>query len=104
MMEPTAYAMGALTAEQAATAFALWHRAVSASVPPERLLVLDLFTMGDDELWSKLCAFVGRPLPPRDRASGKLPPFPHQRYGEDIASGGGGPPQGSVEEASSSGG
>lgn len=76
--------MGALTAEQSAMAFALWHRAVAASVPAERLLVLDIFAMSDEELWQKLCAFVGKPLPARDAKSGLLPPFPHQRYGEDM--------------------
>jgi hypothetical protein len=71
--------MHALSEEQAAMALALWHRAVVASVPAERLLVLDLFAMSDEQLWTQLCAFVDRPLPRRD-ASGQLPSFPHQRY------------------------
>jgi hypothetical protein len=76
--------MGALSADQSAMSLALWHRAVAASVPPERLLVLDVFSMDDDELWRKLSAFVGRSLPPRDPATGLLPKFPHMRYGEDV--------------------
>ena len=76
--------MAALTAEQAARALALWYRAVSASVPPERLLVLDVFNMSDEELWAKLSNFVEKPLPERDPNTGLLPPFPHQRYGEDV--------------------
>lgn len=75
--------MHAVSEAQAAMALALWHRAVSASVPPERLLILDLFTMPSDELWHRLCAFLGRPLPRAD-ASGSLPPFPHERYGDDV--------------------
>jgi hypothetical protein len=75
--------MAALTAEQAAMAFALWHRVVAASVPPERLLVLDVFRMTDDELWTALSDFVGRPLPPRNE-DGRLPPFPHNEYGADV--------------------
>ena len=78
--------MAALPAEQAAMAFALWHRTVAASVPAERLLMLDVFSMSDDELWRKLCAFVGRPLPSVD-GTGRLPPFPHMRYGEDLRDG-----------------
>ena len=57
--------MGAIAAEQAAAAFALWHKAVAGSVAPERLLVLDVFGTPSDELWRQLCAFLGRP-PPRD--------------------------------------
>ena len=70
-----------LSEAQAASALALWHRVVLASVPPERLLALDLFAMADEELWTKLCRFVERPLPPRG-ADGRLPPFPHHRYGD----------------------
>ncbi len=75
--------MAAVTEAQAAMALALWHRVVAGSVPAERLLVLDLFATPSDELWARLCAFVRRPLPPRD-ASGALPPFPHQRYADDV--------------------
>ena len=74
--------MGALSAEQAATALALWYKVVAASVPPERLLVLDIFGTPSDELWRSLCAFVGKPLP-RDSA-GAPPPFPSLGYGEDV--------------------
>ena len=81
--------MHALSEEQAARAFALWHRAVAGSVPAERLLVLDVFRMSDEELWTKLSDFVGRAPPPRDATTGRLPPFPHQRYGEDMMSSGG---------------
>ena len=35
--------MGALSAAQGATALALWHKVVAASVPPDRLLVLDVW-------------------------------------------------------------
>ena len=73
--------MGALSTDQSAMAFALWHRAVAASVPPERLLILDVFTMPDEELWRRLAEFVGRPVPVD--ASGRLPPFPHEHYGDD---------------------
>ena len=76
--------MGALSEAQSAAALALWHKAVAASVPPERLLVLDLFTMPTDELWRRLCAFVDRPLPKRVAGSGELPPFPHEEYGDDV--------------------
>ena len=78
--------MHALSEDQAGMALALWHRAAIASVPPERLLVLDIFSMDDEQLWTRLCNFIGRPLP-RD-ANGVLPPFPHQRYGEDVAGAG----------------
>ena len=74
--------MGALSAEQAATALALWHKVVAASVPPERLLVLDVFSTPSAELWRRLCAFVQKPLP-RDEA-GELPPFPNLGYGDDM--------------------
>ena len=74
--------MGALSAEQAATALALWHKVVAASVPPERLLVLDVFSMPSAELWRRLCAFLQKPLP-RDEA-GELPPFPSLGYGDDM--------------------
>jgi hypothetical protein len=74
--------MSALSVEQSAMALALWHRAVAASVPPSRLLLLDVFTMRDEELWERLCAFLQRPLP-RD-ASGLLLPFPHEHYGDDV--------------------
>ena len=76
--------LGALSEQQAATALALWHRAAAASVAPDRLLVLDLFSTPSDELWRQLCGFLGRPLP-ADARDGRLPPFPHQRYGEDVA-------------------
>ena len=82
--------MHALNEEQSAMAFALWQRTVAGSVPRERLLVLDLFTMSDEELWSSLAAFVERPLPKRDAATGALPPFPHQRYGDDVTGAGAG--------------
>ena len=72
-----------LSEAQVAAAFALWHKAAAASVPPERLLVLDLFSTPSDELWKQLCTFLGKPLPPSD-AAGKLPPFPHERYGDDV--------------------
>ena len=74
--------MGALSAEQAATALALWHKVVAASVPPERLLVLDVFSMPSAELWRRLCAFLQKPLP-RDEA-GELPPFPSLGCGDDV--------------------
>lgn len=70
--------MAALSVEQSAAAFALWHRAVAASLPPERLLVLDVFRMSDDELWRRLSEFVGRSTPARGTA------FPHQEYGADV--------------------
>ena len=75
--------MAALTEAQAATAFALWHRVVLGSVNAERVLLLDLFTMSSDELWTRLCAFVGKPLPAAGE-DGKMPPFPHLQYGSDI--------------------
>ena len=50
------------------------------------LLVLDLFAMDDEELWTRLSAFVGR-APPRD-AQGQLLPFPHQRYAADMTGAG----------------
>lgn len=75
--------MAQLSEEQAATAFALWHRVAAASVAPERLLVLDLFQMDAAELWGKLTRFVGKPLPLSP--DGTLPPFPHYHYMEDIA-------------------
>ena len=78
--------MGALSAAQGATALALWHKVVAASVPPDRLLVLDVFSMESDELWRRLCAFVGKPLPPCDE-QGALPPFPKMGYGDDMALG-----------------
>lgn len=74
--------IGAISAEQAAAAFALWQKAVVGSVRPERLLVLDLFTTSSDELWRQLCAFVRRPLPVGK--DGSLPAFPHLRYGDDM--------------------
>ncbi|KOO33528.1 hypothetical protein Ctob_013278 [Chrysochromulina tobinii] len=68
---------------QAAAALALWHRVVSASVAPDRLLVLDLFHTPSDELWRQLCNFLDQPLPvAKDGLS--LPPFPHERYGDDV--------------------
>lgn len=82
--------MGALSGPQAAAALALWHKAVAASVPPERLLVLDLFNMSSSELWRKLCVFLGRPLPVREPSESnetsddRLPPFPHEQYGADV--------------------
>lgn len=75
-------AVGALSAQQGATLLALWQRLVLGSVPPERLLVLDVFTMASDELWRRLCVFLRRPLPLRE--DGTLPPFPHLSYGEDM--------------------
>ena len=48
------------------------------SVAPERLLVLDVFSMDDHQLWTRLCTFLGRPCPPVGT------PFPHQRYGDDV--------------------
>ena len=42
--------VGALSEDQAAMAFALWQRTVIGSVPAERLLVLDLFSMADEVL------------------------------------------------------
>jgi len=75
--------MAALTETQAATAFALWHRVVLGSIPKERLLLLDLFSMSSDELWARLCDFVDKPLPPLG-PDGKPPPFPHLQYGKDI--------------------
>ena len=74
--------MGALSAEQAATALAMWHKIVAASVAPERLLVLDILGTPSDVLWRRLCAFLGRPLP-RD-VDGSLPPFPNLGYGDDM--------------------
>ena len=75
-------AMAQLSEEQAATAFVLWHKAVTASVPRERLLVVDLFQMRSEELWDRLAEFVGKPSP---RApDGSVPPFPHLHYGEDM--------------------
>ena len=74
--------MGALSVEQAAAALALWHKVVAASVPAERLLVLDLFNTPSDQLWDQLCAFLHRPIP-RDTA-GKRLDFPHERYGDDV--------------------
>lgn len=69
-------------------AFALWLRVVTASVPPERLLLLDLFTTPSEELWRQLCAFLGRPLPsagPGEQSpDGVLPLFPHLHYGDDM--------------------
>ena len=85
--------IGALSVEQGATALALWHKVVAGSVPVERLLLLDVFSMASDELWRRLCAFLGRPLPPRDATTGELPPFPKMGYGDDVrldAGGGGG--------------
>lgn len=76
--------MASLSVEQSAMAFALWQRVVAGSVPAERLLVLDIFNMSDDELWGRLCAFVDRPLPVRDEA-GRLPRFPHMAYGQDMS-------------------
>ena len=69
---------------QAAAAFTLWQRVVGGSVPPDRLLILDLFAARDDdaELWRALCDFLRAPLP--KAADGSLPPFPHMRYGEDM--------------------
>jgi hypothetical protein len=75
--------MAAATKVQAASALALWHRVAAASVPPDRLLILDLFTTPDEDLWQQLCAFVRRPLP-RDDDSKALHPFPHARYGDDV--------------------
>ena len=75
--------VSALSAEQAAAALAMWHKAVAASVPPDRLLVLDVFAMPSEELWRRLAEFVGKPLPLT--VNGRLPPFPHLRYGEDVA-------------------
>ena len=77
--------LGAVSEAQAAAALALWHKAAAASVPPERLLVLDLFSTPSDLLWRQLCDFLDRPLP-RDPGSsdGRLPPFPHERYGDDV--------------------
>ena len=75
--------LGALSDAQAAAALALWHRVVSASVAPDRLLVLDLFHTPSDELWRQLCTFLDRSLPvAKDGPS--LPPFPHERYGDDV--------------------
>ena len=74
--------VGALSEDQAAMAFALWQRTVIGSVPAERLLVLDLFSMADEVLWKRLCTFIGKPLPVDEK--GKLPPFPHQHYAEDV--------------------
>ena len=70
---------------QAAAAFALWQRVVGGSVPPNRLLILDLFAPreSDAELWQALADFVGAP-PPAAGPDGSLPPFPHMRYGEDM--------------------
>lgn len=76
--------IGALSVEQGATALALWHKVVVGSVPAERLLLLDVFSMASDELWRRLCAFLGRPLPPRDAHTGELPPFPKMGYGDDM--------------------
>lgn len=76
--------MAAISEAQAAAALALWYKSVIASVPPERLLVLDLFTMPSDELWTKLCAFVARPLPIDMSGDGRLPPFPHEQYAADV--------------------
>ena len=75
--------LAAVSVEQAAAAQALWHRVVAGSVPPERLLVLDVWNTLGDELWARLAGFVGRPLPARDD-EGNLPPFPHQRYAADV--------------------
>ena len=58
------------------------HKLVLASVPAERLLLLDLFNMSSETLWYRLCAFVRKPLP-RD-ASGLLPPFPKMGYEDDM--------------------
>ena len=74
--------MHALDVEQSAMAFALWHRAVAASIPQSRLLVLDIAAMDDNELWSRLCKFVNRPRPVD--TEGRLIPFPHERYGDDV--------------------
>ena len=74
--------MGALSTEQAATALALWHKVVAASVPPERLLVLDVFRTPSTELWRRLCAFMQKPLPSDE--AGQLPLFPHLGYGDDM--------------------
>mmetsp|Transcript_40286 Transcript_40286/g.127405 ORF Transcript_40286/g.127405 Transcript_40286/m.127405 type:complete len:309 (-) Transcript_40286:238-1164(-) len=75
--------VGALTEEQAAAAFALWHRVVLGSLPRERVLLLDLFGESSEQLWRRLSAFVGRPLPAAGE-DGALPPFPHMQYGDDV--------------------
>ena len=75
--------LSTLSEAQAAAAFVLWHKAAAASVPSDRLLVLDLFTTPSDELWRQLCSFVDRPLPTGADGS-SLPPFPHERYGDDV--------------------
>ena len=75
--------VGALTEEQAAAAFALWHRVVLGSLPRERVLLLDLFGESSEQLWRRLSAFVGRPLPAAGE-DGALPPFPHMQYGDDA--------------------
>ena len=76
--------MAAVSEAQAAAALALWYKAVIASVPAGRLLVLDLFTTPSHELWTKLCAFVGRPLPMDASSGGRLLPFPHEQYAADF--------------------
>ena len=75
-------AMAQLSEEQAATAFALWLRVVAASVPADRLLILNLFQMEAEELWHQLATFLGRPVP--RSPEGILLPFPHFQYGEDV--------------------
>jgi len=42
---------------------------VMETLDKSRLLILDVFEMGDDELWEKLCAFLDKPIPNI--------PFPH---------------------------